>query len=158
MAKMLPMEVQRELVFRFKTVTVGKIPKMDEAERRIKQDIVCKMRAGATFCHGARGSLYLITLQKRFYDCMLAYDAHAAENAFEEYKLVTQSHLDSALFDEGTFTSVTLFSDANDAFIEHTKADDMAVTYGDAIRNTAEAMEEGLACLKKLRRTCAMAI
>ena len=48
MAKMLPMELQRELVFRFKTVTVGKIPKMDEAERRIKQDIVCKMRAGAT--------------------------------------------------------------------------------------------------------------
>ena len=34
----------------------------------------------------------------------------------------------------------------------------MAVTYGDAIRNTAEAMEEGLACLKMLRRTCAMAI
>ena len=116
------------------------------------------MRAGATFCHGARGSLYLINLQKRFYDCMLAYDARAAENAFEEYKSVTQSHLDSVLFDEKTFTSVTLFSDANDAFIEHTKVDDIAVTYGDAIRNTAEAMEEGLACLKKLRRTCAMAI
>ena len=31
MAKMLPMELQRELVFRFKTVTVGKIPKMDES-------------------------------------------------------------------------------------------------------------------------------
>ena len=89
---------------------------------------------------------------------MLAYDARAAENAFEEYKSVTQSHLDSLLFDEETLTSVALFSDANDAFIEHTKADDMAVTYGDAIRNTAEAMEEGLACLKKLRRTCAMAI
>ena len=89
---------------------------------------------------------------------MLAYDAHAAENAFEEYKSVTQSHLDSLLFDEETFTSVALFSDANDAFIEHTKADAMAVSYGDAIRNTAEAMEEALACLKKLRRTCAMAI
>ena len=155
---MLPMELQRELVFRFKTVTVGKILPMEEAEKRIKQDIVCKMRAGGTFCHGARASLHLITLQKRFYDCMLAYDAHAAENAFEEYKSVTRSHLDSVLFDEGTFTSVTLFSDANDAFIEHTKVDDMAVTYGDAIRNNAEAMEEALACLKKLRRTCAMAI
>ena len=103
-------------------------------------------------------SLYLITLQKRFYDCMLAYDAHAAENAFEEYKSVTRSHLDSLLFDEETFTSVTLVSGADDAFIEHTKVDAMAVTYGDAIRYNAEAMEEALACLKKLRRTCAMAI
>jgi len=88
---------------------------------------------------------------------MLAYDAHTAENALEEYKSVTRSHLDSLLFDEETFTSVTLVSGANDA-IEHTKVDAMAVTYGDAIRYNAEAMEEALVCLKKLRRTCAMAI
>jgi hypothetical protein len=34
----------------------------------------------------------------------------------------------------------------------------MAMAYGDAIRNNANAIQEELACLKTLRQTCTMAI
>jgi hypothetical protein len=153
---MLPMEVQRELVFTFKTRTLGIIPQMEEAEQRVKQDIVCHLRSGGKLCHWARASLYVVALQKRFYDSLLAFDVNAAEKAFEDYKSVTQSHLDSLLFDEETFKSVTVLSAT--ATTKHTKDDAMAVAYGNSIRNTAKVMQSGLVSLKKLRRTCAMAI
>ena len=153
---MLPIEIQRHMVFQFKTAILNQVPLTEAFEVRIKQDIVSEMRAGGKLCDGMRSSLHIVALQKRFLASMLLCDLKEAEIVYALYKSVSQATLDALVFREKETECVTVFTD--NAVTEHTGDDQMAVVYGKTIRNNVTGMKHELAALKALRRCCAMAI
>ena len=154
---MLPIDPQRGIVFTFKTRTLSQLPKVEEAERRAKEDILCRMIGGHKFDDGARQSLHLFALQKRFLESMLAFDATAAEQHLQEYKQASQAQLDGLVFRENETAFVAVYDSDDAPPSVHTGDDRMAVAYGDTIKANVDAMRTGLHVLKKLRVTCPVA-
>lgn len=155
---MLPIDAQRGIVFTFKTRTLSQLPKVEEAERRAKEDILCRMIGGHKFDDGARQSLHLFALQKRFLESMLAFDATAAEQHLQEYKQASQAQLDGLVFRENETAFVAVYDSDDAPPCMHTGDDRMAVAYGDTIKANVDAMRTGLNVLKKLRVTCPVAV
>ena len=155
---MLPIDAQRGIVFTFKTRTLSQLPKVEEAERRAKEDILCRMVGGHKFDDGARQSLHLFALQKRFLESMLAFDATAAEQHLQEYKQASQAQLDGLVFCENETAFVAVYDSDDAPPSVHTGDDRMAVAYGDTIKANVDAMRTGLHVLKKLRVTCPVAV
>ena len=50
----LPIDVQREIVFAFKTRALSHLPQIEEAEGRVKERVLYMMMEGGTFDDGTR--------------------------------------------------------------------------------------------------------
>ena len=156
--RMLPIDVQREIVFAFKTRILSQLPEIGEAEKRAKEEILRLMIDGCKFDDGARQSLHLFTLQKQFLESMLAFDATAAEQHLQEYKRASQAQLDCLVFRENKVAFVAVCGWDSAPLSMHTGDDEMAVVYGDTVKANVDAMRTGLDVLKGLRKTCLVAV
>ena len=61
---MLPIDAQRGIVFTFKTKALSQLRMVEEAEKRVKQAVLCRMLDGKSFDDGARRSLQLLAVQR----------------------------------------------------------------------------------------------
>ena len=156
--RMLPIDVQREIVFAFKTGAISELRRVEEAEKRVKQGVLSRMLDSNNFDDGARHSLHLFALQKRFLESMLAFDATAAEQHLQEYKQASQAQLDCLVFRENKVAFVAVCGWDSAPLSMHTGDDEMAVVYGDTVKANVDAMRTELDVLKGLRKTCPVAV
>ena len=110
------------------------------------------------FDDGARHSLHLFALQKRFLESMLAFDSTAAEQHLQEYKQASQAQLDGLVFRENETAFVAVYDSDDAPPCMHTGDDRMAVAYGDTIKANVDTMRTGQHVLKKLRVTCPVVV
>ena len=157
--KILPIDVQREIVFAFKTRALSHLPQIEEAEGRVKERVIYIIMEGGTFDDGTRKSLHLMALQRRFYESLLTFDADAAAQHFQKYKAFSQGQLDALVFREETMTSVTVLklSVLGSASV-YTGDDNMAVALGNAIKTNFDSMRSSLKILNAVRVTCPVAV
>ena len=99
-----------------------------------------------------------MAVQRQFFNSMLKFDFHAAEQHFQQYKKASQAGLDGRVFRESSAPTVVAIAHGNGPPSMHTGDDSMAVMYGDAIKINVDNMRRDLKSIRVLRKMCPVAV